>query len=84
MPLKALIVMPVLGATWLRVLELPFPPYPGLGLRVDVYEVLNVDSVVVLDHGYDVTCICHLEGYPPAELTEKLLTSLGFEQGVYR
>jgi hypothetical protein len=83
MPLKALIVMPVLGATWVRELELPFPPYPGLGLRVDVYDVLNVDSVVALDPGYEVTCIVHLEGYPPAKLTEKKIESLGFEMGVY-
>ncbi|HEX2622609.1 MAG TPA: hypothetical protein VHL11_20760 [Phototrophicaceae bacterium] len=82
MPLKVLIVMPALQATWVRDMELLFPPFPGLGIRVDVYDVLNIDSVVVGDHGYDVTCIVHLEGNAE-HYTEKKFRSLGFEIGVY-
>jgi hypothetical protein len=37
MPLAALLVMPTKDATWRMEMELPFPPFPGLGIRVDVY-----------------------------------------------
>ena len=83
MRLKTLLVMPALDNTWVRDWELPFPPFPGLGIRVDVYEVLNVDSVVVGDRGYDVTCIVHLEGTDAGGLTENRLRDLGFEEGLY-
>jgi hypothetical protein len=80
MALKALLVMPVLSNTWVKDVELPFPPFPGLGLRLDTYEIFNVDSVVVLDPRYDVTCIGVLEG---GEITEKQIRRLGFEEGLY-
>jgi hypothetical protein len=83
MPLKALIVLPTKNATWLREVELPFPPFPGLGIRVDVYEMLNVRSVVVGDLGYDVTCVVELEDSDPREVTEARCEALGFEVGPY-
>jgi hypothetical protein len=83
MPLKALIVWPTADATWLREMELPFPPFPGLGIRVDVYEVLNVRSVLVGDHDYDVTCIVELDGTDPTETTEERCRALGFDVGPY-
>ena len=55
--LKALLVLGSGGATWTKEYELPFPPFPGLGIRIDVYDMLNVESVVVGDPGFDVTCI---------------------------
>jgi hypothetical protein len=60
--MKAKIVLPTKDATWVRELDLPFPPFPGLGIRVDAYEMLNVRGVVVGDLGFDVTCIVELEG----------------------
>jgi hypothetical protein len=83
MALKTLLVMPILDATWRRDFELSIPPFVGLGIRLDVYDMVNVDSVVVGDFGYDVTCIVSVEGAKPDEVTEKLLTRLGFERGVY-
>ena len=64
-------------------MELPFPPFPGLGIRVDVYEMLNVQSVVVGDPGYDVTCIVQLEDSTPEEMTFEKLEALGFVIGSY-
>jgi hypothetical protein len=61
-------------------MELPFPPFPGLGIRVDTYEILNVDSVVIGDHGYDVTCIVQHEGGP---ITAEKCVVLGFEIAPY-
>lgn len=83
MALKALLVMPTKEATWVRDMDLPFPPFPGLGIRVDVYEILNVDSVVVGDHGYEVTCIVHLEDVAPEQVNEKKCLALGFEIASY-
>lgn len=83
MRLKTLLVMLAANQTWIRDYELLFPPFPGLGIRVDVYEVLNVDSVLVGDRGYDVTCIVHLEGVTGDTITEKKCRALGFEEGLY-
>jgi hypothetical protein len=83
MSLNALLVMPTPGATWRQEMELPFPPFPGLGIRIDVYEVLNVRTVVVGDSGYDVTCIVELEGAASEEVTEEKCQALGFEIGPY-
>jgi hypothetical protein len=83
MPLAARIVMPTKDATWIQEMELPFPPFPGLGIRVDVYEVLNVLSVVVGDPGCDVTCIVELEDTDPSKLTEERCKALGFEERPY-
>src|SRR5262245_52711737 len=60
-PLKALLVLGCSGAVWLKEHQLPFPPFPGLGIRIDVYDMLNVESVVIGDPGFDVTCICTVE-----------------------
>jgi hypothetical protein len=81
-PLKALLVLGWNQQTWVKEIRLPFPPFPGLGIRIDVYDMLNVESVVVGDFGYDVTCICRFEdgeeGY-----TEERVRSFGFEEGGY-
>jgi hypothetical protein len=83
MTLNALIVLPTKDATWRMDLELPFPPFPGLGIRIDVYDVLNVQSVVVCDLGYDVACIVQFEDADPGSITDEKLESLGFEVGPY-
>jgi hypothetical protein len=83
MSLKTLLVMPTKGATWVSEIDLPFPPFPGLGIRVDAYDVLNVQSVIVGDSGYDVTCIVRLEEPAAEEMTETKCRSFGFEIGPY-
>jgi hypothetical protein len=82
MALKALLVLGTKKATWLRAIDLAIPPFPGLGIRLDVYKMVNVISVVVGDHPYEVTCIVQMEK-PGEEATEKELQSLGFEIGSY-
>jgi hypothetical protein len=56
-----------------------------LGIRIDVYDMVQVDSVVVGDIvggvKYDVTCICTVEG--GAEYSEERLGDFGFEKGDY-
>ena len=83
MPLTAKLFLPTPDATWVRETELPFAPFPGLGIRVDVYDALNVRSVVVGDPDYDVTCVVELEGVTPGEVTDDKLAALGFEVGPY-
>jgi hypothetical protein len=81
--LNALVVLPTSDATWIREIQLPFPPFPGLGIRVDVYAVLNVRSVVVGDPGYDVTCIVEVEDTDPKDVTQEMCEALGFKVRPY-
>lgn len=83
MTLRAKLVMPLQSGTWVRDFELPIAPFPGMGIRLDVYEVFNVDSVVVGDFGYDVNCIGVPEGLPDEAITEERCQCLGFEEGLY-
>lgn len=83
-PIRALLVAPTDGGTWLREIRLPIPPFPGLGIRLDTYEMVNVDSVVVGDDDrwdIDVTCIVSWEG--GGTPTDEQWERLGFESGVY-
>ena len=83
-PIRALLVAPTPDGTWIRTLTLPIPPFPGLGVRLDTYEVVNVDTVLVGDdHRWeiDVTCIVSPDG--GGTYDEKKWTRLGFEQGIY-
>jgi hypothetical protein len=80
-PLKALLVLVWDRRIWKKEARLPFPPFPGLGIRIDVYDMLRVDSVVVGDLGYDVTCICTVED--GGEYSEARLLEFGFEKGSY-
>jgi hypothetical protein len=82
-PIRALLVAPTPGGTWLREIRLPFPPFPGLGVRLDVYDMVNVDSVEVGDDDrwdVHVTCFVSWEG---GTATDKQWERAGFEQGVY-
>ncbi|WP_327010074.1 hypothetical protein OHA72_24245 [Dactylosporangium sp. NBC_01737] len=82
-PIRALLVTLTPDGTWLREIRLPIAPFPGLGIRLDVYEVMNVDSVLVGDDGrweIDVTCIVSRDG---GGATQQVLERLGFEEGVY-
>jgi hypothetical protein len=79
--LKALLVLGHGGVIWTKEASLPFPPFPGLGIRIDVYDMLNVESVVVGDRGFDVTCICSVEG--GVKYDDDRLRSFGFERGGY-
>ncbi|MBZ3906034.1 MULTISPECIES: hypothetical protein [Streptomyces] len=83
-PIRALLVAYTPDGTWLRELRLPVPPFPGLGIRLDTYEVVNVDSVLVGDDDrwdIDVTCIVSPDG--GSVLTAERWEGLGFEEGVY-
>lgn len=82
MSLKAQLVMPIRGSgTWVRTWELPIAPFPGLGIRLDDYDMVCVDSVVVGDHGFDVTCICSPEA--DSRMSDEKLSALGFESAPY-
>lgn len=81
-PLKALLVLGWSKRIWRKEATLPIAPFPGLGIRVDVYDLLHVDSVVVGDFGYDVTCICTFEG-DTDHYTEARVLAFGFEEGDY-
>ena len=81
-PLKALLVLGWNQFIWLKEIQLPFAPFPGLGIRIDVYDMLNVNSVVVGDPRYDVTCICTFEGGSEG-YTEERVRGFGFELGDY-
>jgi hypothetical protein len=80
-PLKALLVLGMNEAIWIKEARLPFPPFPGLGIRIGTYDMLNVESVVVGDPGYDVTCICTVE--MDIIYDAERLRSFGFERGDY-
>ncbi len=47
---------------WIRAMILPIPPFHGLGIRIDAYEMLNVEKVVLENNGRDVTCFVSPEG----------------------
>jgi hypothetical protein len=47
---------------WMRAMILPIPPFPGLGIRIDTYEMLNVEKVAIEHDGYDVTCFVRPDG----------------------
>jgi hypothetical protein len=76
-PLTAQLVLGWEQKIWLAETRLPFAPFPGLIIRIDAYESLKVHEVVVGDIGFDVTCICVLEG---GDLrTEANLRAFGFQ-----
>jgi hypothetical protein len=83
--IKVTLVMPTAIGTWLMDKELPFPPFPNLGIRLDVYEVFNVDTVVVdeTDHRFPIACIGHMDGAESKPPDAMKFEALGFEQGVY-
>lgn len=84
MPLKAKLVMPLKNVgVFVREYDLPITPFVGLGIRLDLYDIFNVDSVVVGDNGCDVTCIGRLEGVESPEVMAKRAGDLGFEPGLY-
>jgi hypothetical protein len=76
-----LIVHDAEGTTFKKEIAMPISPHPGLGIRIDVYDMLHVDSVVVGDFGYDATCICTVEG--GGTYTARQLQAFGFEEGPY-
>ena len=57
MPLNAKLIAITRLGTWARGESIPIPPFPGLGIRLDVYRLVNVVDVIVGDPGVDVTCI---------------------------
>ncbi|MEV8099925.1 hypothetical protein [Kitasatospora sp. NPDC085879] len=75
-PFGVRLVIETDGKKWARVADLPFAPFPGMGIRVDAYEVLNVVTVVVDEPGGAVTClVVDDEG---RSLTAEKCASLGF------
>jgi hypothetical protein len=81
-PLKTRLVLLWNKSIWVKTVQLPFAPFPGLGIRVDVYDLLTVDNVVVGDFGFDATCICRFEGSTKRYTIERV-RSFGFEEGGY-
>jgi hypothetical protein len=68
------------GERWVREYDLPIPPSPGLGLRLDVYEVLNVEAVTVgATGGFIESTVADEDGGTP---TEDWLWSHGFRREV--
>jgi hypothetical protein len=47
---------------WMREMLLPIPPFPGLGIRIDTYKMLNVEKLVIENNDHDVTCFVTPEG----------------------
>ncbi len=80
-PLRALLVTLNPGGTWVKSLTLPIPPFPGLGIRLDTYDMVEVISVVVGDVRYDVTCFVKPES--GATWTDQTWEKVGFEPGSY-
>lgn len=79
--LKALLVLGNNEEIWTMESQIPIPPFPGLGIRIATYDMLNVESVVIGDAGYDVTCICTSEG--SVVYDDERLRSFGFEKSDY-
>lgn len=63
---------------WIREMTLPIPPFPGLGIRIDTYEMLNVDRVAIGDDGYDILCLVSPEG--GKAFPAKACKEFGFQQ----
>jgi hypothetical protein len=77
-PFSARLAMEAEGKKWVRDFDLPFAPFPGMGIRVDTYEVLNVVTVLVDDLDGGVICVvANDDGH---EFTAKKCTSLGFAE----
>jgi|GEM_PF-2439380 len=74
---RSRLVLYVAGARWVKDADLPIAPFPGLGLRVDTYDVLNVAAVSVDASTGDVECAV-AEDEPAAGLTEKQCLLFGF------
>ena len=83
--MKVMLVMFTETGTWLQEKELPFPPFPNLGIRLAPYEVFNIDTIVVDEpnHRFPIACIGHLDGSETTPLDDKAYHDLGFEKGVY-
>ncbi|MBG0826206.1 hypothetical protein HS041_00200 [Planomonospora sp. ID67723] len=80
---RTLMVMRAADVTWVREMDLPTPPAPGLGIRVDVYDMLNVVAVTIGDPGYDATCLVEFETPPPAGAVAEKCAAYGFAEGAY-
>ena len=84
--LKALLIHVGYG-TWGQEYELKITPFPGLGIRLDTYDMVNVVSVIVGDPDFHVTCIVEKEGAGESlqskYLSEEDCERLGFENWNY-
>jgi hypothetical protein len=79
--LRCLLVAVTAKATWTRRFDMNIAPFVGLGIRLDVYDMVNVTSVIVGDPKLDVTCIVAPEGggtFDPIWLERR-----GFEPAPY-
>lgn len=79
--LKARLVAMRPHASWVREFSLVIAPFPGLGIRLDTYEMVNVLEVIVGEPIFDVTCLVGPER--GREFTDEWLTKLGFEIAPY-
>jgi hypothetical protein len=73
------LVLTVGGERWVKDTGLPTAPFPGLGIRVDTYEGLNVAAVTIGTADCDTECTVE-EDAPARGLTERQCLSYGFRR----
>ncbi len=81
MLLRTLLVAVTRNGTWTRRIELSIAPFVGLGIRLDVYDMVKVESVIVGDARVDVTCLVGPE--PGRTFEVEWLERMGFEAAPY-
>ena len=72
--------MPATDGPWLRDMDFPFPPFPGLGIRIDVYEMLNIAAVIFDEADGSLTCMVEPEGHDGSMGTASELEAYGFSK----
>ena len=77
-PLEVRLVLPVADAAWVRDTELEIAPFPGLGIRIDTYDVLNVLAVRVAEVDNRVTCVVGSDDAASGRITVAEAESFGF------
>ncbi|MEU4493641.1 hypothetical protein AB0F96_09310 [Streptomyces sp. NPDC023998] len=78
---KTRFVLSAADRTWVRDVDLPFAPFPGLGVRIDTYEVLNIVTVTVDDPDGSVTCVVEFDDQENTVTTASRIESFGFAEG---
>jgi hypothetical protein len=74
------LLLTVAGEHWEKDLSVPIAPFPGMGLRVDTYDVLNVTEVTVGAAGHGIEAVVE-EDEPASGFTERQCLAFGFHRG---
>lgn len=75
---KVRLVLPIADVAWTRDMDLGIAPFPGLGIRIDTYAVLNVIAVRVAEDDGGVTCVVGPDDAGAGGITEYGAASFGF------